>query len=273
MRPLTWLVGTALLITACSDTMIDFEQTAQAELAPTGTLRVAVPVGPAMSATFAVEDTATGELRGATVTLGAALADQLGVPVRYVRYASSGEVTAAGPLNDWDVTFVPRDADRAAVIDFGPAYSTFDSTFMIRAELAVSTIAELDAPGRSVGAVNSTTTGRAAARALQQATLTSYASVEEMRDLLDTGEIDAIALGRLTLTSLAPSLPGATILTEGFHSTATTVAVPKGRTAALAYVTEFVEEAKRSGLARRALDDSGLDAAQVAPPLELNTEQ
>lgn len=263
LRPLIWI---ALLLTACADTMSNLDEAIRTELLPTGELRVAMPVGPAMSATFAIEDPATGALRGPTVALGAALADRLGVPVSYVRYSSSGAVTAAGPSREWDVTFVPRDPDRAAVIDFGPDYSVFDSTFMVRAGLDVTTIDELDVAGRSVGAVNSTTTGRAAARTLSQATLTSYESVDEMRELLDTGELDAIALGRLTLTSLAPSLPGARILDEGFHSTATAVAVPKGHAAALAYVTTFVEDAKRSGLARRALDDAGLGAARVAPP-------
>ncbi len=266
MRRVSRFIWIALLLTACTDSMNTLDEATRAELLPTETLRVAMPVGPAMSATFAVEDASTGALRGPTVTLGAALADALGISVTYVRYSSSGAVTAAGPRNEWDVTFVPRDPDRAAVIDFGPDYSVFDSTFMVRAGLDVATISELDADGRSVGAVNSTTTGRAAERTLDQATLTSYDSVDEMRALLDAGELDAIALGRLTLTSLAPSLPGARILEEGFHSTATAVAVPKGHAAALAYVTAFVEEAKRSGLARRALDDAGLGAAQVAPP-------
>lgn len=265
MKRLIRFVWIALLLTACTDTMNDLDEAARSELVPTGVLRVAMPVGPAMSATFATEDASTGELRGPTVALGAALADSLGVPVKFVQYASSGAVTAAGPANEWDVTFVPRDPDRATVIDFGPAYSVFDSTFMVRAGLDASTISELDTAGRSVAAVDSTTTGRAAARTLRQATLTSYKTVDEMRELLDAGEIDAIALGRITLTSLAPSLPGARILEESFHSTATAVAVPRGHAAALAFVTAFVENAKQSGLARRALDDAGLRAAQVAP--------
>jgi hypothetical protein len=42
------------------------------------------------------------------------------------------------------------------------------------------------------------------------------------------------------------------------------VAVPKNRLAALAYVTEFVEEAKASGLVRRAFDAVGLSGSVVA---------
>jgi polar amino acid transport system substrate-binding protein len=41
--------------------------------------------------------------------------------------------------------------------------------------------------------------------------------------------------------------------------------VPKGRPAALAYVSEFIEEAKASGLVRKALDEMGLTSSQIAP--------
>jgi polar amino acid transport system substrate-binding protein len=43
------------------------------------------------------------------------------------------------------------------------------------------------------------------------------------------------------------------------------VAVPKGKPAALAYVTEFIEEAKASGLVRQAFDEMGLNLSVVAP--------
>jgi polar amino acid transport system substrate-binding protein len=55
------------------------------------------------------------------------------------------------------------------------------------------------------------------------------------------------------------------VLDGGFLNSTTAVAVAKGKPAALAYVTEFVEEAKASGLVRRALDSMGLRTSQVAP--------
>lgn len=267
MVPMHRLVGLALSLAVCTDSMDDIDADTRAELTPTGTLRVAVPVGPAVSATFAVEDTVTGELRGPTITLGAALAHELGVPVRYVVYSNSGEVTTAGARNEWDVTFVPVDAARAEAIDFGPAYSLFDSTFLIRAGLDVETIDALDMPGHRVGAVDNTTTGRAAARTLQRAYLQTYASVDELRDQLAGDRIDAVALSRLSLGGLSGDLPGTHILDGAFHSTATAIAVPRGHASALAFVTAFIEDAKQSGLARRALDEAGLEAARVAPPV------
>ena len=43
------------------------------------------------------------------------------------------------------------------------------------------------------------------------------------------------------------------------------VAVPKGHPEALVYVSAFVEEAKASGMVRRAFDDIGLKNSVVAP--------
>jgi polar amino acid transport system substrate-binding protein len=258
------LVGVAVLLVACTTDMSEIDAAVRNELAPTGELRVAVPVAPAVSATFAVRD-ADGTLRGPTVELGRRLAQALGVPARFVAYTGSGAVTTASSRDEWDVTFVPIDAARAEIIDFGPAYAEFDSAFLVRAGLDVATIAELDVVGRTIGAVDNTATGRAVSARLQNTTVQSVAGVAEMRDLLAAGRLDAIALSRVSLTTLAEDVPGSRILDEALHTTATAVAVPKGRAAALGFVSHFVEEAKASGLARQVLDDVGLGAVRVAP--------
>ena len=60
-------------------------------------------------------------------------------------------------------------------------------------------------------------------------------------------------------------MPGSRILYGHFHAAGTAVAVPKGKPAALAYVTAFIEEAKQNGLVRRALDGMGFKDSLVAP--------
>ena len=64
---------------------------------------------------------------------------------------------------------------------------------------------------------------------------------------------------------LVGKIPGSRILDDAFLNSSTSVCVPKGRPAALAYVSESIEEAKASGLVRKALDEMGLTASQVAP--------
>jgi hypothetical protein len=42
--------------------------------------------------------------------------------------------------------------------------------------------------------------------------------------------------------------------------------VPKGQAGRLAYISEFIEEAKASRLVQRAIERAGLRGVQVAPP-------
>jgi len=254
-------VALALACAACASVPDD----ARRELTPTGKLRVGVGVGASPSAFWATKDPATGRPRGVTVNLGQAMADRLGVPLELVVYANSGEVTAAGPKGEWDVTFVPVDDERRKVIDFGPAYYLSTSTYMVRPGSPIQTIAEVDRPGVKVGGVANTTTARTAIATLKNTKVQPFRTVEEIVAKMKTGEIDAIALGRESLRGLAPQLPGARILDGHFHATGNSVAVPKGKPASHAWAARFIEDGKRDGTVRAALDAAGFRDLAVAP--------
>ena len=90
--------------------------------------------------------------------------------------------------------------------------------------------------------------------------------MDEVQKTVRAGEVDAVAMSRASLQALIPSLPGARVLAGHFHATANSIAVPKGRPAALEYASRFIEAAKASGSVRRAFDAIGLTDAVVAPP-------
>jgi polar amino acid transport system substrate-binding protein len=239
---------------------------ARRELAPTGKLRVGIGVGAAPSAFWATRDPATGRPRGVTVDLAGALAAKLGVPLELVVYPNSGEVTAAGPKGEWDAAFMPADDERRRIVEFGPAYYLSTSTYMVRAGSPIMSIAEVDRAGVRVGGIAGTTTARSAIASLKNTKVISVRTVDELVAKMNAGELDAIALGRESLAGLAPKIPGARILEGHFHAAGTAVAVPKGRPAAHAYVTRFIEQAKADGTVRRALDGAGFRNLPVAPP-------
>jgi polar amino acid transport system substrate-binding protein len=187
------------------------------------------------------------------------------VPLELVAYNSSSEVVEAGASGQWDVSFIPFDAERAKKVDFGPNYYLFTSTYLVPAGSPIRTIEEVDRPGIRVGGVSNTTTMRSAERSLKVARIVGAGSMEEVVGLLRNGKVDAIGFGREALEGLLPKLPGARLLDGHFHATGAAVAVPKNRPAALAYVTAFIEEAKASGVVRRALDENGINGP-VAPP-------
>jgi len=236
------------------------------ELAPTGRLRVAIAVGPAASALWCVRDPASGKARGVPVELGSALAQAHKVPVELVEYAASGEIIAATGKNAWDVTFVPVDDERKKVVDFGAPYHLLQSTYLVAPGSTIRSIEEVNRAGVRIAGVEGTATFRAAMRTAPNATPVTVKGPDEGVALMRAGKVDAIALSREAVGGLVEALPGSRVLDGGFLNSTTAVAVEKNKPAALAAVTAFIEDAKASGLIRRALDSMGLKTSQVAPP-------
>src|SRR5262245_35710863 len=236
------------------------------ELAPTGKLRVGIAVGPAASALWCVRDGATGKAKGVPVELGSALAHKHGVPVELVEYDSSGKIIAATDGNAWDVTFVPVDDDRKQIVAFGAPYHLLQSTYLVAPGSAIRSIDEVNRAGVRIAGVDGTATFRAALRTAPKATPVTVKGPGEGVELMRGGKVDAIALSREAVGGLLETMPGSRVLDGGFLNSTTAVAVAKNKPLALAAVTAFIEEAKGSGLIRRALDSMGLKTSQVAPP-------
>jgi polar amino acid transport system substrate-binding protein len=237
---------------------------ARQELTPTGKLRVAIAVGPTPSGIYALKD-ADGKYRGVTIDLSAALAKKLGADIEYVAYLGSGDIQNAAASGAWDVSFMPVDEERKKFVDFGSPYHLLQSTYLVAPGSTIQTFADVDKAGVRIAGVKDTATFRASNKASPNATHIALAGVDAAVELMRDGKADAIALGRASLGGLLAKIPGSCILDGGFLNSTTAVAVPKGKPEALAYVSAFIEEAKASGLVRRALDDIGLKNEQVAP--------
>jgi polar amino acid transport system substrate-binding protein len=243
----------------------DADAATRAELIPTGRLRVGIGVGPVASAFWAMRQH-DGSARGVTVTLAEAAAERLGVPLALQLYASSGAVVEAGATAEpaWDLSFMPVDAERVARLSFGPDYYLSTSTYLVPAGSTLRHVDDANRPGVRVFGVANTTTIRAAQRAHPAATITGLSSVDEVLERMARGEVDAVALGRESLDSLLPRLPGARILDGHFQALGTAVVVPRGRSLSLAWASAFIEAAKQDGTVRRALDAMAI-GGPVAP--------
>jgi len=244
------------LLVVCP-TRAAFADAARDELAPSGHLRVAIAMSSLGGPFWSAKDTA-GKPSGVPVDLGKEMARRLGVPVDYVMYENSGQITDTAARGEWDVTFVPVDAERAKKLAFGPIYNVADATYIVRAGSPIQSAEQLDQPGVKVAAVANTTTMRGAARVLKNTTVVGYQSVDEIVRLLTKGEIDAFANLRDQLVPLSTRIPGSRVLPGAFQQTKTAIAVPLGRPSALAYAIAFLEDAKTGGFLRRSLDDHGL---------------
>lgn len=235
------------------------------QLAPTGKLRGGVVVSPAASAFFAIKD-GKGEVKGVTVDLVRAFAATLKLPLELQVYENSGQVTDAVASGACDLAFMPRDATREGKVDFGPAYYIIGSTYLVPTGSKIQSIDEVNRPGVRIVAISNTTTARSARRTAPNASVEEVPSVDLMTEMAAKGQGDAFALSHDSFAGLLPKLPGARVLAGNFQQTGIAVAVPKGRAAALKLATGLIEDAKKSGLVRRALDAAGFEDAEVAPP-------
>jgi polar amino acid transport system substrate-binding protein len=228
------------------------------ELAPTGKLRVALVYAPSMSIFFVVKD-ADGRPRGVTADLADALAKKFNLPVEYVLFPNSGLATDATESGAVDVSFMPVDEERKKRITFGPNYVLGESTYMATAASGAKTVEEVDRAGMRVIGIANTTTIRAAGRTLKNTTISPVTSVDDAVAALRDGKVDAFALSRDSLPTYVKQIPGSRVVDGAFQQIGIAIAVANGKPAALAAVTEFMDEAKKNGTVRRALDKAGFE--------------
>jgi polar amino acid transport system substrate-binding protein len=232
------------------------------ELSPTGKLRVGIVYAPTMSAFFVLKE--GDNARGVTVDLGEALGKHLNLPVEFVMYPNSGQVTDAVESGAVDVGFMPVDEQRRNRLAVGPDYVRAESTYMVTAASGARTVADVDKAGMRVIGIANTTTIRAAERTLKNTTISAVTSVDDAIKAMKDGTADAFALGRGDLPAYVKQVPGSRITDGQFQQMGVAIAVQKGKPQALAAVTEFMNAAKKDGTVRKALDKAGFDDP-VAP--------
>ncbi|KAA0109747.1 ABC transporter substrate-binding protein [Methylobacterium sp. P1-11] len=239
------------------------DATAKAELAPTGTLRVGLIEAPTAGLIF-VSRSMDGKPEGVTADLSADFAHRLGLPIAVTLFPNSGAAAAALQAAAIDVSFMPVDATRRQVIDFGPGYYDLESTYLVSSGSGITDVAQVDRPGLRVVAIEGTTTFRASARTLTRTQPLPVPSVAEAVARMRAGQADAFALSRDTLRPVVLQVPGSRVVAGGFQQTQVAVAIPKGRPAALARVTAWLDGAKLTGVVRRIFDARGFRDDAVA---------
>lgn len=252
-----------LLLAALLAGIASAQEGTMKELAPTGKLRIGLVFAPVMSTFFVIKDEA-GKPKGVTVDIGEALAQKLNLPVEFVLFPNSGQATDAVESGAVDVSFMPVDAERKARIAFGPDYVRAESTYMVTAASGAKTVDDVDKTGMRVIGIANTTTIRAATRTLKNTTISPVTSVGDAVAMLRDGKADAFALGRDSLPPYVRQVPGSRITDGQFQQIGIAIATQKGKPQALAAITEFLNEAKRDGTVRKALDRGGFEDP-VAP--------
>jgi polar amino acid transport system substrate-binding protein len=262
MRRITFMLALTLALAVLEVNAQQVPDPRVADLVQTGKLRV----GLGLSLVVATKDSATGELRGVAVDLARALAVRLGIEFVPVLYPSPPAIIEGLKVNAWDVGFLAIDPVRLTQVDLSPPYLQIDATFLVRAGSSIRSIVEADQPGVRIAVTRNSVEEIALRRMLTRAEIQAVElSSAAGFDLLGAGNVEVLAATRHTLLQLSSRLPGSRVLDDRFGVIEIAMATPKGHPGWLAYISDFVEQAKASGLVQQAIEHAGVRGVQVAP--------
>ena len=232
------------------------------ELAPSGILRVGINLG---NPVIAQRDPAGGDPRGVGAALGRELARRAGIPVKFVTYETAGKMADAVKAGEWDVAFLAVDPGRAGDIGFSAPYVLIEGAYMVPEASRFRSNADVDREGVRLGVGLKTAYDLYLSRETRHATLVRFDSSQAAIARYLAGEVDVVAGVRQPLVAAAKANGGHRVLDESFMVIRQAAGVPRARTAALAYLSAFIDEAKSSGFVAKALAESGVADVTVAP--------
>jgi polar amino acid transport system substrate-binding protein len=232
-----------------------------ADLVQAGKIRIGIH-------SFYTKDSRTGELKAVStgiifLDIARMLGARMGIEVVPVWHPGVPEMLACVTAGECDVGFMGPDPSRKGA-DFSPPFIQLDYTLLVPAGSSIQRIADADKPGTRIAAVNGHASTLTLSRMLKHAQLVYAATPDPTFEILRKGDAEAFASVRPVLIGYSKTLPGSRVLEEHYGANLVGLVVRQGQTARLSYLTEFVEQAKASGLIQQAIDRSGLPGHQVA---------
>ena len=232
-----------------------------AELAPSGVLRAGINLSNFL---LVSGRSAAGEPEGVAPDVAREIAQRLGVPVAYVTFARPGELADAAGQGVWDIGLIAAEPARAEQIAFSPAYVEIEATYLVPAGSPIGTIAEVDRPGVRIAIAARSAYDLWLSRHLQHAELVRAPSLDASFERLVADELDALAGLRPRLLQDVEKLPGARILDGKFTAVQQAVGTARANEAGVAFLRDFVEEAKASGLVAHLIERHRIRGLSVA---------
>lgn len=239
----------------------------QADLAPTGVLRIGINIGNMLLT--GIEES-TGRHRGIVFDLADELGRQAGLPIEIIAYDSAGSLAESVQAQRWDVAFLGIEPERAAGITFSAPYAQIDSTYLVPADSKLNTIADVDSPGVRIAISGRSAYDLVLSRTLRHASLQrvngapGVPGVEGAYHLFVTDKLEALAALRPVLLDYAERTPGYRVLDGRISTVYQAIGTPNQRTSGYQFLQRFIADIKRSGLVAQTIAKHGKHGIAVA---------
>ena len=233
-----------------------------ADLAPTGTLRAGINLSNFLLVTSTGP---TGDPEGVAPDMAREIALRLDVPVRYVTFKSPGELADQAVSGVWDVGLIGAEPQRAETIAFTAAYAEIEATYLVQPGSALKTLSDVDAAGVRIAVTGRSAYGLWLDRNIKYAELVRSETLDSAYEQFVAGKLEALAGLRPRLLSDLEKLPGSRIIDGRFTSVQQAIGTARKNAAGAAFLRDFVEEAKASGLVASFIKRHKVRGLSVAP--------
>jgi polar amino acid transport system substrate-binding protein len=232
------------------------------QLAPTGVLRAGINTSNGLLVTAM---SATGDPQGVAPDMAAEMARKLDVPVAYVKFDRPSKLADAAGTNVWDIGLIGAEPARAEKITFSAAYCEIEATYLVPANSPHHSVADVDRAGSRIAVRGGSAYDLWLARNIKHATVLRSDTADGPFDQFVAEGLDALAGLRPQLLQDVAKLPGGKILPGNFTSVQQAIGTAKANAAGAAFIREFVEDAKRSGLVAMLIERHHVVGLSVAP--------
>ncbi len=243
------------------------DQLKAADLAPTGTLRVAFLGTNPIQSRIIPE---SGEVTGPVADIVNELASRIGATVEFLPQNGAANIMRLVNSGDADVGFLAYEEARAEQVDFAGPYATMMSSYLVAADSPFQDSADVDAQGNVIGTVIGRSQQVFLSANIQHAELDIYDQQppdEEIERLLVSGEISAVGQNRQRSVDHAAKFPSLRVIDDNFMAVPQAFVIRPSETAKADALNRLMDELRGNGFVQASLQRADLLAgASVAPP-------
>jgi polar amino acid transport system substrate-binding protein len=205
-----------------------------------------------------------GDPEGVAPDMAREVALRLGVAVKYVPFKTPGELADMAGRGVWDIGLIGAEPQRAEAIAFTAAYCEIEATYLVPAASPINAIADIDAAGVRIAVTGRSAYGLWLDRNIRHASLVRAETLDGAYDIFLRECLDALAGLKPRLLIDQAKLPGSRILEGRFTSVQQAIGTAKSNSTGVAFLRDFVEEAKSSGLVASLIARHNVDGLSVA---------
>ncbi|SFD66741.1 transporter substrate-binding domain-containing protein [Paracidovorax konjaci] len=242
---------------------MEFPPELRSALAPGGRVRASINTGNPILARQA----AGSPPEGVSVDLARRFAQALGAELELVVFDTAGKSVEAVAREAADFGFFAVDPLRGEGILFSAPYVLIEGSYLVREDSPLTDNAAVDRAGHTVVVGQGSAYDLYLTRELKHAQILRAPTSPAVVGTFVDSTADVAAGVKQQLQADAERLGGLRLLPGRFMVIQQALGIPRARGAAAQQaLSDFVEEAKRSGFVAQALERHGIRGATVAPP-------